>query len=57
MESLITSRDNKYVKLAKSLATKQGRDKEEKFIIEGYRNVKDAALKGAKIEFILVSDR
>lgn len=57
MESLITSRDNKYVKIAKSLTTKQGRDKEEKFIIEGYRNVKDAAAKGAKIEFILVSDR
>ncbi len=57
MESLITSRDNKYVKLAKSLSTKQGRDKEGLFIIEGYRNVKDANEKGAKIEFILVSDR
>lgn len=57
MESLITSRDNKYVKLAKSLCTKQGRDKEGLFIIEGYRNVRDAAAKRAKIEFILVSDR
>lgn len=57
MESLITSRDNKYVKIAKSLATKQGRDKEGLFIIEGYRNVHDAAKKGAKIEFILVSDK
>ncbi len=54
---LITSRDNKYVKLAKSLCTKQGRDKEGLFIIEGYRNVKDAANKGAKIEFVLASDR
>lgn len=57
MESLITSRDNKYVKLTKSLCTKQGRDKEGLFIIEGYRNVKDAAEKKAKIEFILVSDK
>ncbi|MBQ6795149.1 MAG: RNA methyltransferase [Clostridia bacterium] len=57
MESLITSRDNKYVKLAKSLTTKQGRDKEGLFIIEGYRNVCDAIKKGAKVEFILVSDR
>ncbi|MBR5536196.1 MAG: RNA methyltransferase [Clostridia bacterium] len=57
MEGLITSRDNKYVKLAKSLSAKQGRDKEGMFIIEGYRNVHDAAKKGAKIEFILVSDR
>lgn len=57
MESLITSRDNKYVKLAKSLGTKQGRDKEGMFIIEGYRNVRDAAEKNAEIEFILVSDK
>lgn len=57
MDTLITSRDNKYVKLAKSLGTKQGRDKEGLFIIEGYRNVRDAAAKKAKIEFVLVSDR
>lgn len=57
MEQLITSRDNKYVKLAKTLCTKQGRDKEGMFIIEGYRNVKDAADKNAKIEFILVSEK
>lgn len=57
MESLITSRDNKYVKIAKSLSNKQIRDKEGMFIIEGYRNVHDAAEKGAKIEFILISDR
>lgn len=57
MESLITSRDNKYVKLAKSLGTKQGRDREGMFIIEGYRNVRDAAQKGARIEFLLISDR
>ena len=57
MEQLITSRDNKYVKLAKSLCTKQGRDKEGMFIIEGYRNVRDASCKGAKIEFLLVSDK
>ncbi|MBQ3111210.1 MAG: RNA methyltransferase [Clostridia bacterium] len=57
MESLITSRDNKYVKLAKSLSNKQLRDKEGMFIIEGYRNVHDAAKKGAKIEFILASDK
>ena len=49
MESLITSRDNKYVKLTKNLHTKQGRDKEGMFLIEGYRNVHDALKKGAKI--------
>ncbi len=54
---LITSRDNKYVKLTKSLSTKQGRDKEGLFMIEGYRNAHDAASKGAQIEFILVSDK
>ncbi len=57
MEMLITSRDNKYVKLAKSLCTKQGRDNEGKFIIEGYRNVVDALKKGAEIEYILVSEK
>ena len=57
MEGLITSRDNKYVKLAKSLGTKQGRDSEGMFIVEGYRNVRDALYKGAKIEYILVSDK
>ncbi len=57
MEQLITARDNKYVKLTKNLHTKQGRDKEGMFIIEGYRNVRDAFKKGAKIEFILVSDK
>ena len=57
MEQLITSRDNKYVKLTKSLHTKQGRDKESLFMIEGYRNVRDAASKGAEIEFVLVSDK
>ena len=54
---LITSRDNKFIKLTKSLHTKQGRDKEGLFIIEGYRNVRDASDKGAKIEFVLASDR
>lgn len=57
MEQLITSRDNKYVKQAKSLGTKQGRDREGLFITEGYRNVTDASSKGARIEYILVSER
>lgn len=57
MEQLITSRDNKYVKLAKALGTKQGRDKEGLFIIEGYRNVADALKKGAEVEYLLISDK
>lgn len=57
MEQIITSRDNKIIKLTKSLGDKQGRDKEGLFIIEGYRNVRDAAEKGAKIEFVLASER
>ncbi len=57
MEQLITSRDNKFIKEVKLLSTKQGRDKEGKFIIEGYRNVLDAYKKGAKIEYILKSDK
>lgn len=57
MEQLITSRENKVIKLTKSLCTKQGREKEGLFIIEGYRNVKDASEKGADIEFILASDK
>ncbi|MGM9551219.1 MAG: TrmH family RNA methyltransferase [Clostridia bacterium] len=56
MEQLITSRQNNIVREAKLLSTKQGRDKECKFIIEGYRSVSDAYKKGAKIEYLLISD-
>lgn len=53
---VITSRDNKIIKQVKSLAARQGREENKLFAVEGYRNVKDALLKGAEAEYVLVSE-
>jgi TrmH family RNA methyltransferase len=53
---LITSRDNRFIKEAKSLCTKEGRNEKGMFLAEGYRNVKDAYKKGADIAYVLIQD-
>lgn len=53
---IITSRDNKIIKEVKSLYTRQGRDEKKLFIVEGYRNVKDAFAKGAEAVYVLVRE-
>ena len=56
MAEIIGSKENKIAKQIKSLYTKEGREKEGIFIIEGYRNVRDAAEKGAVIERIILRE-
>ncbi|MCD4713675.1 MAG: RNA methyltransferase [Clostridiales bacterium] len=51
----ITSHQNKWIKLAKSLATKKYREKEQKFLLEGLRTVTLAIETGQKCHAILVS--
>ena len=53
---IITSRDNKIFKLAKLLKTQKGRVEKGLFMIEGFRIVKDALLKGVKAECIITKD-
>lgn len=53
---IITSRENKVYKTAKSLLTKRGRDASGLFIIEGVRSVSDAIKNGAEIEYIIRED-
>ncbi|MBE0449220.1 MAG: RNA methyltransferase [Clostridia bacterium] len=52
----ITSPQNKWIKLAKSLATKKYREKEQKFLLEGLRTVTLAIETGQKCHVILVSN-
>ena len=51
----ITSPQNKWIKLAKSLATKKYREKEQKFLLEGLRTVTLAIETGQKCHAMLVS--
>jgi TrmH family RNA methyltransferase len=51
----ITSSQNKWIKLAKSLATKKYREKEQKFLLEGLRTVSLAIETGQICHAILVS--
>lgn len=53
---IITSRENKIFKTAKLLKTQKGRAEKKLFLLEGFRLVKDALLKGAGIECILLKD-
>ena len=53
---IITSRENKFFKLAKLLKTSRGRAEKNMFLIEGMRSVCDAIKKGAKIECVIVKD-
>lgn len=53
---IITSRENKIFKLAKLLKTQKGRTEKGLFMIEGFRIVKDALLKGIDADCIIVKD-
>lgn len=54
MENIITSKDNKYLKIARSLAKKKYRQKEGLFLIEGTRNCYEAVISQVHISYILV---
>lgn len=51
----ITSSQNKWIKLAKSLGTKKYRDKEQKFLLEGLRTVSLAIETGQNCHAIMIS--
>ncbi len=51
----ITSKDNRLIKTIKSLYTKEGREREGLFVIEGVRNVRDAIAKKADIAYIVIA--
>lgn len=53
---IITSRENKIFKLAKLLKTAKGRNEKNMFVIEGVRSVRDALLKNADIECIIIKE-
>ncbi len=52
----IESKDNKLIKLVKSLNQKKYREKEGLFYIEGYKFVKEAVLSSWSVNAVLVSD-
>ncbi|KXZ39338.1 RNA methyltransferase, TrmH family [Alkalithermobacter thermoalcaliphilus JW-YL-7 = DSM 7308] len=52
----ITSKENEKIKYIKSLLKKKNRVKEKKYIIEGYRIVKDAFYKSVAIDCVVLSD-
>lgn len=45
--SVVTSPDNRWVRLVRKLATAQGRDKQQAFVVEGFRAVREAVSAGA----------
>lgn len=51
----ITSRSNEIFKLIKKLTSKSAREKHRKYILEGYKLIRDAASNGADIDFIIIS--
>ena len=54
---IITSRENKIYKQAKLLKTSKGRRDNKKFVIEGIRAVRDAIIKDAFIEYVIIKDK
>ena len=56
MKEVITSKDNKYIKLVRSLDKKKSRLKEGLFMIEGVRNCYEALTSDANISFLLVKE-
>lgn len=53
---IIGSKDNKLAKRVKSLYTKEGRESEGAFVIEGLRNVRDAISKDAEIDTVILRE-
>ncbi|MGI5824677.1 MAG: TrmH family RNA methyltransferase [Bacillota bacterium] len=56
MKETITSKDNKYIKLVRSLDKKKCRAKEQLFLVEGTRNCHEAVISDTHIPFILVKE-
>ncbi|MCR1955582.1 RNA methyltransferase [Clostridioides mangenotii] len=52
----ITSRDNEKLKYTRSLLKAKNRNKESKFIVEGFRILSLALESGAKIDYIFIND-
>lgn len=53
----ITSHQNDYIKMLKSLKRKKERDEQGKYIIEGVKTIEEAIRSGQEIDCILVSDK
>ena len=53
---VIKSKDNALVKEIKKLKSKKHRQKEEMFLVEGFRFVKEAILSSYKIQYIFISE-
>ena len=51
----IESKENTFFKLAKKLKDRKGRNKEQKYIIEGFRLIQEAFKAGCKIDSIVVN--
>ena len=56
MKDVITSKDNKYIKLVRSLDKKKYRTKEGLFVAEGARNCFEAVISTAEVQYILVKE-
>jgi len=56
MIKTITSRDNEKLKYTRSLLKAKNRNKESKFIVEGFRILSLALESGAKIDYIFIND-
>lgn len=52
----IESKDNTFFKLAKKLKDRKGRNKEQKYIIEGFRLIQEAFKAGCKINSVVVNN-
>ena len=52
----IESKENGFFKLAKKLRDRKGRNKEQKYIIEGFRLIQEAFKAGCKIDAIVVNN-
>lgn len=50
---VVTSPENRWVRLVRKLATAQGRDKQQAFIVEGLRSVREAVLSGATLAILV----
>ncbi len=53
---LIIGKDNKKIKLLKSLDSKKNRDEKNLFVIESIKLIKEAVLEKIELEFVLISE-
>ena len=56
MSMIITAKDNDKIKYTKSLLKSKNRNKESKFIIEGYRILKLAIECRAKLDYVFINE-